>query len=161
MFTFGLRLHKSCERLLSELYKNLLLVQISTVELPLWRSKFILMNVKLHFMMVFFLLLTIVHTSRVCHNNKISGKDCKTPSVKQRCCHEQTWIFTSKKRFHWGMYNEVVSTLRCHYTRFSHTLKLDQGIIFLIFFSGANVFGGCWRFSSTGWWKGCQVINIP
>ena len=82
----------------------------------------------------FFLLLTIVHTSRVCHNNKISGKDCKTPSVKQRCCHEQTWIFTSKKRFHWGMYNEVVSTLRCHYTRFSHTLKLDQGIIFLIFF---------------------------
>ena len=109
----------------------------------------------------FFLLLTIVHTSRVCHNNKISGKDCKTPSVKQRCCHEQTWIFTSKKRFHWGMYNEVVSTLRCHYTRFSHTLKLDQGIIFLIFFSGANVFGGCWRFSSTGWWKGCKVINIP
>lgn len=28
----------------------------------------------------------------------------------------------------------MVSTLRCHYTRFSHTLKLDQGIIFLFFF---------------------------
>ena len=113
------------------------------------------------FYYAFFLLLTIVHTSRVCHNNKISGKDCKTPSVKQRCCHEQTWIFTSKKRFHWGMYNEVVSTLRCNYIRFPLTLTLDQEIIFLIFFSGADVFGGCWRFSSTGWWKGCQVINIP
>ena len=113
------------------------------------------------FYYAFFLLLTIVHTSRVCHNNKISGEDCKTPSVKQRCCHEQTWIFTSKKRFHWGMYNEVVSTLRCNYIRFPLTLTLDQEIIFLIFFSGADVFGGCWRFSSTGWWKGCQVINIP
>ena len=85
------------------------------------------------FYYAFFLLLTIVHTSRVCHNNKISDEDCKTPSVKQRRCHEQTWIFASKERFHWGMYNEVVSTLRCHYTSFSHTLKLDQGIIFLIF----------------------------
>ena len=155
MFPFGLACHTSHVR-----------VQKSDFSGFNCRATFVTLKIYIDecdaaFYYVFFLLLTIVHTSRVCHNNKISGKDCKTPSVKQRCCHEQTWIFTSKKRFHWGMYNEVVSTLRCHYTRFSHTLKLDQGIIFLIFFSGANVFGGCWRFSSTGWWKGCQVINIP
>lgn len=128
MFPFGLACHTSHVR-----------VQKSAFSGFNCRATFVTLKIYTDecdaaFYYVFFLLLTIVHTSRVCHNNKISGKDCKTPSVKQRCCYEQTWIFTSKKRFHWGMYNEVVSTLRCNYIRFPLTLTLDQEIIFLIFF---------------------------